>query len=261
MEFGIQELSQADGESEMLAFAWDLETNVRSSQSFRFKHERHTRQGVTKLNDPRDIYETGANLGARRLRSRILSVIDQDLINAAVKQCRQTMVASVSGDNKKTLTEKLDALVKAFGKMGIKVAHIERRLGHELKDTLPEEYTDLAIIYKSLKDGMAAAGDYFDVPKVQGTSETAQKLDQMAQKGAKVDPNALDSEFLIAEINAMTPSMFETPEVTETFISNTLQKNVKEADLRGLTHQELTAILDALKVEKAKESDGQTSLV
>ena len=174
IEFGIQELSQDDGESEMLAFAWDLENNTRSTQSFRFRHERHTRQGVTKLTDPRDIYETGANLGARRLRSRILSVIDPDVVAFAVAQCRATITNSVTGEGKKSFATKRDELVKAFAGLGVKVSHIDGRLGHPIKDLLPEEYTDLATIFVSLKDGISQASDWFAVPKTAASDERAQ---------------------------------------------------------------------------------------
>jgi hypothetical protein len=187
IEFGIQELSQAEGESEMLAFAWDLETNTRSSQTFRFKHERHTREGATKLTDPRDIYETGANLGARRLRSRILAVIDPDVRHAAETQCRRTIAASVSGGGKKTLTEKLDALVKEFSKLGIKVSHIEQRLEHPIKDTLPDEYVDLANIFTSLRDGVSQPSDWFAVAKAAGASEKAQEVDGLLSGKNKAD--------------------------------------------------------------------------
>jgi hypothetical protein len=182
IEFGIHELSQTDGESEMLAFAWDLETNTRSSQAFRFKHERHTRNGVTKLTDPRDIYETGANLAARRLRARILAIVDDDVKRAAIQQIRATITASVSGPGKKTMTEKIDALVKAFGGLGIKVAHLEARLGHPVKDMLPDEYTDLGMIFNSLKDGQSQPSDWFNVSKSTAASESAQKVDDLFSK-------------------------------------------------------------------------------
>ncbi len=194
LEFGIQELSQDEGESEMQAFAWDLETNTRSSQTFRFKHERHTRSGVTKLSDPRDIYETGANLGARRLRSRILSVIDQDLVSAAVKQCRTTIAASVSGSNKKSLSVRTDELVKQLGTLGIKVAHIEARLGHPIKDILPDEYVDLANIFVSLKDGVSSASDWFAVPKTATADEKAQSA-QNTLLGNGEEPTDLGSDL------------------------------------------------------------------
>jgi hypothetical protein len=250
MEFGIQELSQADGESEMLAYAWDLETNTRSSQSFRFKHERHTRQGITHLTDPRDIYETGANLGARRLRSRILAVIDQDLINAAVKQCRLTIAASVSGaGNKKTLTEKLDELVKQFGRLGIKVAHIEARLGHPIADTLPEEYTDLATIYVSLKDSMSQPADWFTVSKSTGASEKAQQIDSMLS-------GKQDDEIYQRVTEMLTQSGITSADGIQRFFTD---NGIKKASVADLTNAEASTIENILR--EIQGAEGQGALV
>ena len=41
----LRELSRRAGESEMEAYAWDLETNTMSSQKFTVKHIRDTRAG------------------------------------------------------------------------------------------------------------------------------------------------------------------------------------------------------------------------
>ncbi|BBP90994.1 hypothetical protein BsIDN1_46120 [Bacillus safensis] len=40
-----------------MAYAWDLETNTRQTKIFTVKHERKAKGAITKLNDPRDIYE------------------------------------------------------------------------------------------------------------------------------------------------------------------------------------------------------------
>ena len=60
VDFGIKELSQKDGESEMLAYCWDMETNVMSSQQFVVHHIRDTKNGIQKLTAQRDIYENNA---------------------------------------------------------------------------------------------------------------------------------------------------------------------------------------------------------
>lgn len=184
IEYGIRELAVYDGETEMEAYCWDTETNVRSKQTFRSKHERHTRQGITKLNDPRDIYESNANLGARRLRSRILAVIPSDVQAAALKQVRATL----AGDATLPLSEKIKTIVSKFGRLGVKVSHLETKLGHKLEACLPDEYADLVEIYTSLKDGMASASDWFDVPKGTTTSEAAQKVDSKLGGGTPADP-------------------------------------------------------------------------
>lgn len=175
IEYGIKELSQDEGMSEMMAYAWDLETNVRSIQTFKVKHERRTRGGVTKLDDQRDIYEIGANLGARRLRARILAVIDSDVVEAAVKQVKASLAAELAGTNKKTLAERLNKLVSEFGKLGVKVSHIEARLGKQLKDILPEEYSELCSIYNSIKDGGYKPSEYFNIPSAV-SDEKAQEI-------------------------------------------------------------------------------------
>jgi len=61
VDYGIIELSNNNESSEMMAYAWDLETNTRVTKIFTVKHWRDTKQGGYALNDSRDIYETTAN--------------------------------------------------------------------------------------------------------------------------------------------------------------------------------------------------------
>src|SRR5204863_5210063 len=49
IEFGIREISQANGVSTVEAYAIDLQTNSRKPVTFHVKHERHTKKGITKL--------------------------------------------------------------------------------------------------------------------------------------------------------------------------------------------------------------------
>ena len=250
IRWGIKELSQADGESEMLAFACDLETNSESVQTFNFKHERYTRNGTTKLSDPRDIYELGANYGARRLRARILAVVDQDVVAAAEKQCRQTMIAALSGDSKKTLVERAESLIQQFGKIGIKVKHIEGRLGHVIADITPEEYTDLGTIFMSLKDGISTAADWFDMPKSTTTSEAAKQLDDaLAGKKAKPADNPEDDirAELVAKAEKAVNTKYKEPVLRATFVKSQLG----DIALAEASIDQLNALLDAIGQESA----------
>jgi len=86
LDYGIVELEQNNGESQVMAYAWDLETNTRQSKIFSVPHIRATKHGNKTLTDPRDIYEMVANQGARRLRACILGVIPGDVIDSAVEQ-------------------------------------------------------------------------------------------------------------------------------------------------------------------------------
>ena len=57
IDYGIKELSQDDGKSEMQAYAWDLETNAQSVQNFTNPHIREVGGKAKILTSQRDIYE------------------------------------------------------------------------------------------------------------------------------------------------------------------------------------------------------------
>lgn len=157
IDYGMKELSRRDGETEIEAYAWDVETNTYTAQRFTVKHLRDKRGGAQVLTDERDIYEIGANMGARRMRARILAVIPGDIVDAAVEQCRRTL----AGETDVPMADRIRALLTEFGKLGISAAMIEKRAGKKTSDLLPEDLTDLRGIFKSLRDSMSKPSDWF----------------------------------------------------------------------------------------------------
>ena len=89
IDFGFMELEQRNGVSQVMAYAWDLETNARQTKMFSVPHIRHTRRGDYPLTDPRDIYEMVANQAARRVRACILGIVPGDVVEAAVLPVQQ----------------------------------------------------------------------------------------------------------------------------------------------------------------------------
>lgn len=158
LQFGIRELEQRNGESTVEAFCWDMETNVRQVKTFQIKHERHTKKGKYALEDPRDIYELTANQGARRLRACILGIIPGDIIEAAQQQCEGTLKAKAD-----TSPEALKKLLEAFDAFKVTKEQIEKRIQRRLDTITPAQLIQLRKIYNSLKDGMSAAADWFEV--------------------------------------------------------------------------------------------------
>lgn len=157
IEYGINELSRRDGESEMQAYCWDLETNTFSQQKFTVAHIRDTRGGGRELKEQRDIYEIGANMGARRLRARILAIIPKDVIDAAVDTCK----ATIAGRGQQSFDSRLKKMVAAFNGIGVTLKMIEARLEHKLADTTVDDLTDLVAVFNSVKSGEGKIGDYF----------------------------------------------------------------------------------------------------
>jgi hypothetical protein len=174
VQFGIKELEQRGGESTVEAFCWDMETNVRQTKTFQVKHERHTKKGKYALEDPRDIYETVANQGARRLRACILGIIPGDVTDSAVTQCEQTLKAKAD-----TSAEALKKLTDAFEKYGVSKTKIEKRIQRRLDTITAAQLVNLRKIYNSLKDGMSSPVDWFEPDA--GTDKT----DNEAQKGTE----------------------------------------------------------------------------
>ena len=159
IDFGIVELEQKRGESIMMAYCWDLETNVRQTKVFTVPHKRYTRKGTYPLTDPREIYEMTANQGARRLRACILGVIPGDVVEASVEECKKTL----AGNNQEPLGDRVRKMVAVFSQMGVTVEQIEKRLGHNLDATTEIELVNLRSIYTSIKDNMADVRDFFPI--------------------------------------------------------------------------------------------------
>ena len=186
--FGIRELEQRNGASTVEAFAWDMETNTRQVKVFQVEHKRHTKKGSYKLEDPRDIYELVANQGARRLRSCILGVVPGDVIEAAVKQCEETLHASAD-----TSPEGLKKLVAAFEKFDVTREQIEGRIQCRLEAIRPAQVVQLKKVYASLRDGMSAPGDWFEASETAASGVTEQIVSGKKTK-AKVAPAPAPAE-------------------------------------------------------------------
>ena len=174
IDFGIKELSQKDGESEMLAYAWDLETNVRSSQNFMVQHVSDTRSGPKKLTAQRDIYENNANNAGRRLRARILAIVPPDLVNAAVDECKRT----IAGKNDTPIVDRAKNMIMAFSKVGVNQPAIEEKLGHSVENITIDELVEYKGILNSIKDGNSKPSDWFDY---KSSTEKADELNDLTE--------------------------------------------------------------------------------
>ena len=176
IDYGIKELSQDDGKSEMQAYAWDLETNAQSVQNFTNPHIREVKGQAKVLTSQRDIYEINANMGARRLRSRILAILPTDLVDMAIAECRKT----IAGNNDEPLIDRVKKMVVAFGKIGVTQEQIEKRLKRKIDTMTADDFVDYTGIYNAIKNGESKIADWFEAETV--ASELTEAL-----KGEKND--------------------------------------------------------------------------
>ena len=188
MDFGIIELAQNQGSSEMMAFAWDLETNTKSKKIFTVKHERHTKRGTFFLDDPRDIYEMVANQGARRMRACILSVIPGDIIEAAETECKKTLTKAAGSE---PIGDRIRKMISTFAEMSITAEMISTRIGHKADSIDEAELIQLRQIYQAIKDGMGKREDYFNPkPAEESAKDKGKSKTERIKDKAKADASS-----------------------------------------------------------------------
>lgn len=168
IDYGIKELSQDDGKSEMQAYAWDLETNAQSVQNFTNPHQREktdkrTRTTVMEnLTSQRDIYENNANMATRRLRSRILAILPSWFVEDAIEECKKTL----AGKNETPLIDRVKKMVVQFAKIGVTQEQIEKRLKRKIDTMNADDFTEFIGIYNAIKQGESKIGDWFEADTV-----------------------------------------------------------------------------------------------
>lgn len=195
LQFGIREVEQRSGESTVEAFCWDLETNTRQTKLFQVRHERHTKQGARRLEDPRDIYELVANQGARRLRACILGIIPGDVVEDAVGCCEQTLQAKAEAT-----PERIAKLLEAFAGMGVTRRQIEARIQRHVDSLTPSLMIQLGKIFTSMRDGMSSAADWFPPDQDQAagaapkTTTAAGVVAALKRKGSRAAQDGPDGQ-------------------------------------------------------------------
>lgn len=162
IDYGIKELSQDNGKSEMQAYAWDLETNAQSVQNFTNPHIREVNGKAKILTSQRDIYEINANMGARRLRSRILAILPNDLVDMAIAECRKTL----AGNNDEPLIDRVKKMIVAFSKIGVTQEQIEHRLKRKVDTMTADDFVDFTGIYNAIKNKESKISEWFEAETV-----------------------------------------------------------------------------------------------
>ncbi len=157
IDYGVKELARDDikGQSELLAFAWDLQTNARSEITFIIPHVRGKKN--TRLTGTQEIYENNASFAGRRLREAIFAVLPVWYKAEAAEICHKTLETGGG----KPLVQLVADMRAAFGGIGVTVAQLEKKRGREIDGFLPEDVAALRVIFGSVKRGEVTVADEF----------------------------------------------------------------------------------------------------
>lgn len=164
IQYGIAELSRDDehGQSEMLAFAWDVQTNARASTTFIVPHGRDADGEVKALTALRDIYENNANMGARRVREMIFAVLPPWLIEEAKELCNKTN----AGGGDKPLAQRVDEALVSYAGLGVSADRLEQKLGRSKDEWNGYDVAQLRVIYRSIQRREVTVDDEFPPARV-----------------------------------------------------------------------------------------------
>lgn len=166
VDYGVRELRRDDAgkTSEILAYAWDVQTNTRSTRTFVVPHQRMVTNKASgkservDLVDLGDVYLNNQNIGARAVRECINTVLPTWFTELAQDICHHTLR---EGDGK-PLSQRIEEMVAAFtSQHGIKQSQIEKRLGVDRGKWDAGHVAQMTIIYQSLARGEIEVGDEF----------------------------------------------------------------------------------------------------
>lgn len=154
VQYGVHELRRDDaaGESEVQAFAWDVQTNTRSTRTFVVPHARMAGRRRQPLTDLGDIYLSNQNIGARAVRECIFTILPAWFTEEAQDLARTT-IEKGNGDD---LAQRIAKAVTAFGRIGVTVEQMATKVGRPRERWDAHDLADLTIAHTSItRDGLA----------------------------------------------------------------------------------------------------------
>lgn len=165
MAYGVHEMRRDDdyGQSEMLAYAWDLESNVRRTAVFIVPHGRDKDGGIKKLTALRDIYENNANNGARRVRECIFGLLPVWFRSEAEDLCHKTL----SDGGGVPRDQRIANLIQHFATIGVRRGDLIRKLDDQPPNRWDDQdIANMRIVFESIKRGETTRDIEFPRPVV-----------------------------------------------------------------------------------------------
>ena len=162
IQYGIVEMRRDDefGQSEMQAWAWDVQTNSRVSTTFIVPHKRDTKDGPKPLPEMRDVYENNANQGSRRVREMIFAILPPWFVAEAKDLCNATL----RDGGGVPLVTRVATAIERFSTIGIKAAQLETKIGTPSGRWTEHDVAQLGVIFQSIQRGEVRKEEEFPPP-------------------------------------------------------------------------------------------------
>lgn len=170
IQYGIVEMRRDDDarQSEMQAFAWDVQTGTRPIHTFIVPHRRDKtdkKTGVKSTEDlasMQEIYESNTNAASRRLRELIFAVLPSWYRERATNLCNETLA---TGDGT-PLNDRIENAIAGFRAIGVSPDQLEKKLNLARIRWTGHEVAQLGVTYRSIQRGEVNRDDEFPAPIV-----------------------------------------------------------------------------------------------
>jgi len=154
IHYGPGEMHREADRSEMLVYAWDVQSGTRAFSTFIVPHKRDkkNKDGQTvpvDLITMQEIYENNANQAARRLREQIFGVLPSWFTERAKELCDETL----SKGNGRPIAERREQCITLFAQLGITERQLEDKLELASLRWTGHELGQLSVIYGAIKRG------------------------------------------------------------------------------------------------------------
>lgn len=172
-DYGLRELRRDDeaGESEILAWAWDQERNVRASRSFVVPHARMARKKRESLTDLADIANNNNSVGSRAQREVIFQALPEWFVRDAEKLCADTLNGTAG--EKPLGAQVADMLALYDQTFGVTRGQLEAYLALPTSEWAPQTLASLRVLGGELNRGEKRVADEFPVPEQPGRAVSA----------------------------------------------------------------------------------------
>jgi hypothetical protein len=240
IQYGVAELRRDDehGQSEMQAYAWDVEMNSRSATIFIVPHKRDKTGGPVKLTDMRDIYENNANAGARRVRECILGILPPWYVEKAKAICTTT----ITDGGGKPLQQRISEAIAGFAGMGISEERIAAKLDKPSPKWSEFDVAQLGVVYTSIQRGEVTKEEEFPSAPVTAAEIT----------GAHTAParRAAEDDIPVGTVVHRQPiTERQSKQLHAILTKGEINRETKLAILSHITKREITTSDDLTELE------------
>lgn len=242
IQYGVHELRRDDdaGISEIQSFAWDCQTNTRSTRTFVVPHARMKGGGRQKLVDLTDIYLSNQNVGARAVRECIFSVLPTWFTEEAQDRCHATLEKG----NGVPLEQRITNMIATFGNLGITVAQMEAKLGRKRGAWTAADVAQMTVAHTSITRDGIAKDDLF--PPAQ-QRVTAAEIKQTAPAAPPAEPKLAKGQLIAIHTAFKQLGMGgDDEDVRAGRLDYIAGLGINVASTKDLTVSQAATVLDAL---------------